>query len=534
VGLLGHIPQDVLNIFLAESADLLGQWDEACYILEKGGDSREALLWLMRTAQSLRRASRGVGLEDFAQALASTEELIRELLKSDLQPHRTILDVLALAHTTLGRWLVGVRTDPDYVEDISALSDAVRICRSSLQRAAEDAKYVPAGSSDSSTLVRLNSESGENQQSLRGTAGTVAPLRIEELIDAVGRLATQHGVLSQFSRQNDRGSAQFLMALENSFKLSTELQTCAVRLRMIPLAKLFEKLSDFVLDLSEDRRVALQFDCEGQDVELDAALVEGLWRPLSNLVQIAFDLNFDTPDERVRGGKLPSLILKLSAKSENGTVQILIEDDGKGVSENDNSITGGELKTELEKVRALLSAVSGTLKVAAQKDRSTCFQIVLPESLRLMDIVVVQCQNQSFAIPSHVIDQIIEPGLFHTHILRGDKQFIEYSSKIYPFVTLPELLEKSPPQKIPRVQASVAIERGHVILLRCGRDPIALGIETILEKQRSVVNPLSPHLQNVRGLSGTVMTGRGEPVIMLDIVEITGAFWAPKHDREAA
>jgi len=118
VGLLGHIPQDVFNIFLGEAADLLGQWDEACCQLEKGGDTREALLWIMRTAQNLRRASRGVGLDDFAQTLGSTEELIRELLKSDVQPHRTILDTLTLAHSTLCRWLVGVRTDPDTLKTL--------------------------------------------------------------------------------------------------------------------------------------------------------------------------------------------------------------------------------------------------------------------------------------------------------------------------------------------------------------------------------------------------------------------------------
>jgi len=382
--------------------------------------------------------------------------------------------------------------------------------------------------------VRPSFETSDSGTLTRPQVHGLEPSRIEELIDAVGRLVTQHSVMAHWSARGDRNSSEFMQALDESVKLSAELQNRSVGLRMTTLSKLFERISDFVMDLSEDKRVALQFDHDGQDVELDTTLVDGLWRPISNLVQTAFDINFDTPEERVKTGKLPSLIMKMSATSENGVVRIVLEDDGRGISENETSLSAGELKAQLEKIRTWLCPIAGTMKVAAQKDKSTCFQISLPESLRLMDVVVVQNADQPFAIPCHVIDEMIDPGMFHTHTLRGDKQFIEYNSKIYPFVTLPELLEKSPPQRMPRVQASLAIERGHVILLRCGREPIALGVEKIAGKQRSVILPLSPHLQAVRGLAGTLMTGRGETVIVVDIVEITDAFWAPKSDKEAA
>jgi chemotaxis protein histidine kinase CheA len=533
VGLLGHISQDVFNIFLAEAADLLGQWDEACCALEKGEDTREALLWVMRTAQSLRRASRGVGLDDLAQALGSTEELVRELLKSDLQPHRTVLDTLQLAHTTLSRWLAGVRTDADYVEDITALGDAIRICRSGLQRAASEAQNIGGSVADERNLF-IPSRVPDS------TAGAAAPFsaltqqRIEDLIDTVGRIATQHGVIAAFQNRSEQTSAEFSKALETSFRLSAELQAKAVRLRMHPLSRVFEKLEDFILDLAEERHIALQMDAEGQDVELDEALIEGLWKPLIELVHAVFDVGFDSPEERVKAGKLPSLFMRLSANSEGGVVVITLDDDGRGISENESSLSAGELKERLERIRSMLSPISATLKVVTHRDRSASYQISLPESLRLLDLVVVKSQNQCFALPSHLTDELIEPGQFHTHTLRGDKQFIEYNSKIYPFVTLCDLLEHAPPTQRPRVQASLAIERGHVILLRCGREPIALGIDGVVASQRSIITPLAAHLRHVRGLLGTLTSGDGEPVIVVDIVEITDAFWAAPTERDVA
>jgi chemotaxis protein histidine kinase CheA len=534
VGLLGHIPQDVFNIFLGEAADLLGQWDEACCVLEKGDDTREALLWVMRSAQNLRRASRGVGLEEFAQALGSCEELIRELLRSDSQPHRAVLDTLALAHATLSRWLVGVRTDPDYVEDITALSDAIRICRSGIQRAIAEAQSMTAAAQDESHALPTMRMQKDNSLHAVNSSISLAQIRVEELIDAVGQLSTQHAVLAQCLKNGDRNSDAFNNAWEISFKLSSELQNRSVGLRMTSLAKLFGRVEDCILDLAEERGVALQFDHDGSDVEVDAALVDGLWKTLSQIVMTAFEIDFDTPDDRVRVGKLPSIVLKLTATAENGLVKICLEDDGRGIGENEPTNTSVELKSRLEDVRKHLAGISGTLRVIAEKNKATSYQISLPESLRLMDVVVVESLEQIYSLPNHLIDEVLEPGNFHTHTLRGDKQFIEYNAKIYPFVTLSELLEKVPPRQRPRVQASIAIERAHALLLRCGRETIALGVDKLIGKERSVVTPLTPHLQNVKGLAGTMMTGSGEPVLVVDLVEITDVFWTQRGEREVA
>ncbi|MFZ9518867.1 MAG: chemotaxis protein CheW [Silvanigrellaceae bacterium] len=533
MGLLGHIPQDVFNIFLGEAADLLGQWDEACCALEKGEDTREALLWVMRCAQNLRRASRGVGLEEFAQTLGSSEELIRELLRSDSQPHKAILDTLTLAHSTLSRWLVGVRTDPDYVEDITALSDAIRICRSGMQRALAESQSMSAGSQDEPSGIQSVHLQKEGSLHANQTI-SLEQLRIEELIDSVGRLSTQHAVMAQCLKVGERNSETFNNAWDICSQLSIEIQNRAVGLRMTSLVKLFGRIEDYILDLAEERGLALQFDHDGGEVEVDVALIDGLWKTLSQLVMTAFEMDFDTPDERVQVGKLPSIVFKLSATSENGVVRISLEDDGRGIGENEPTNSSTELRRRLDEVRKHLSVISGTVKVISEKDKTSSYQISLPESLRLMDVVVVESLDQIYSLPNQVIDDLVEPGHFKTHTLRGDKQFIEYNSKIYPFVTLSELLEKVPPRQRPRVQASIAIEKAHALLLRCGREPIALGIDRLIGKERSVVTPLAPHLQNVKGIAGTMMTGSGDPVLMVDLVDITDAFWSQRTDREVA
>ena len=126
MALLGHITPEVINIFLSEAADLLGQWDEACVALESGSDPREALLWISRTTQSLRRASRGIGFEEFSQTLGSAEEYLRMVLRASSGPGPDVAATLMMTHGVLSRWVVGLRTDAKYREDLSDLNDSIR------------------------------------------------------------------------------------------------------------------------------------------------------------------------------------------------------------------------------------------------------------------------------------------------------------------------------------------------------------------------------------------------------------------------
>ena len=49
-----------------------------------------------------------------------------------------------------------------------------------------------------------------------------------------------------------------------------------------------------------------------------------------------------------------------------------------------------------------------------------------------------------------------------------------------------------------------------------------------------VVTPLPHHLLDVRGLAGTLIAGDGQPVLVIDVLEIAGAFLGMRREREAA
>ena len=70
----------------------------------------------------------------------------------------------------------------------------------------------------------------------------------------------------------------------------------------------------------------------GDETELDRVILEGLSEPLVHLLRNAVAHGIETPSERKRAGKPRSRDLELRAEQRGGIVEIVVADDGRGVS----------------------------------------------------------------------------------------------------------------------------------------------------------------------------------------------------------
>ena len=545
MALLGHITPEVINIFLSEAADLLGQWDEACVALESGSDPREALLWISRTTQSLRRASRGIGFEEFSQTLGSAEEYLRMVLRASSGPGPDVAVTLMMTHGVLSRWVVGLRTDAQYREDLSDLNDSIRQQKARVHEILEEEKRITDAKSFSNSNANSSREEYDAENANRAATAkselensnwdvlSEGSKRIEELIGIVAKIATQQSMVEYHLKSAHAPSQDLQRLLKQSSNLISELCESSVGLRFAPMTGLFERLAAFAIESAQCKGCAIQLDYEGHSAQIDKGLLASLWEPMSKIVRWMVEHSFETPEERVRFGKLPMGVLRIIAAANGSTVRLVLEDDGRGQGDGDSTPQGQMMRNFIDSARGMMRELSASMVVHSVVGKSTRIEITLPASPRLLDLAVVACGEQSYAIPNLAIEEVIEPGTFSTHILRGDKQLIEFNGKLYPFVTLIELLEKAPTVRR-RVQASVAIEKGHVILVRFGRDSIAVGIDSVLNQVRAVVTPLPHHLLDVRGLAGTLIAGDGQPVLVIDVLEIAGAFLGMRREREAA
>lgn len=542
--LLGHITPEVINIFLSEAADLLGQWDEACFGLENGNDPREALLWISRTIQSLRRASRGIGLEEFSQTLNSADEYVRMVLRASAQPGSEVVSTLMMTHSVLGRWVVGLRTDPHYQEDLSELNDSIRQQKSSVHQILEEEKRISEAKSlstedevddgESQPKKALNRMS-ELKNELENNDWSVfdeGEKRIDRLLALVARISTQQWML-EHKLKSSESLPELRRLVSFNANLVADLREQSVGLRHAEMGGMLEKLGHFAIESAQTKGCAVQFDYDGHSTPIDKKLLAMLWEPLSRIVRWMIEYSFETPEDRVRSGKLPMGVLRVTASSNGSTYKVILEDDGRGQGDGDSTPYGQSIRSFVDTARGLLRELSASLNIHSVVGKSTRFEIAGPVSPWLIETTFVSCSDAGYAVPQHQIEEVIEPGTFSTHILRGDKQLIEFNGRLYPFVTLTELLEKAPAVRR-RVQASVAIEKGHALLVRYGRDSIAIGVDAVVGHSKVVVTPLQPHLSEIRGLAGTLVSGTGEPVLLVDLHEITESFVGNRREREVA
>ena len=90
------------------------------------------------------------------------------------------------------------------------------------------------------------------------------------------------------------------------------LEESVKNIRMLPLSTIFETMPKMVRDLSRKLNKKVDLNMEGETIELDKRILEGLKDPMVHLITNCVDHGIEQPDERKNTGKKPSRQIKQS------------------------------------------------------------------------------------------------------------------------------------------------------------------------------------------------------------------------------
>ncbi len=110
-----------------------------------------------------------------------------------------------------------------------------------------------------------------------------------------------------------------------------QLRDTVMKLRMVPIARLFGKYQRTVRELSHRLGKEVTRWSSGAETELDKVLVERLEDPMLHLVRNAVDRRIETPDARRAAGKPLAGRLLLDASQRGGQIFVRVSDDGRGL-----------------------------------------------------------------------------------------------------------------------------------------------------------------------------------------------------------
>lgn len=371
--------------------------------------------------------------------------------------------------------------------------------------------------------------------------------KIDMLINLVGELVITQSMLGEMGENIETCDLEKLregfVQLERHTR---ELQENVMKIRMVPISNVFNRLPRMVHDLTARLGKKLDLVMRGEQTELDKTVMERIGDPLVHLVRNAVDHGIETSDKRLAAGKPERGTLELCAYHANGDVVIEIHDDGGGLdtqrilekarakglvseghtpsdeeihqlifhpgfstAEAVSDVSGRGVGMDVVKQNIL--ELGGHVDIASEAGRGSTFTIRLPLTLAIVDGQLLRVANQVYIIPLVSILESIQLQEVNLRSIADRSQLYRIRGEYVPVVALTELfnIEAPPAAAGPREQLLVLVESGH--------GKIGLLVDDLLAQQQVVIKSLESNYRPVPGISGATILGDGRVALILDI-----------------
>ncbi len=370
-------------------------------------------------------------------------------------------------------------------------------------------------------------------------------------------LAEATADLSSLSAQLQSMRAQFDTWAARQRGLSGEAQDQLMRLRMVPLASLANRLDRAVRVTASKTGKAARLETSGMETEFDKTVVEQLAPALEHLLRNAIDHGIEAPQARIAAGKPETGLIRLSASRQGAHVSIQLSDDGAGLdfrkvaqravelgwltpeqaasgdrvtlirlifepgfstAEAVSEISGRGIGMDI--VRSTIESLRGRLSVQTAPGAGTTFTFVLPVSMAVDRVVILEAGGERFALPMSAMTR--QMRVFDGPLMEQKGRLgIEADGQWLPACLLGEWLGVS--------SADARPARSALLFVSDGEHELALLADRVIEAREVVVKPLSGLLARLRRFSGATILGDGSVVLILNpaALDLDPALTAP-------
>lgn len=368
--------------------------------------------------------------------------------------------------------------------------------------------------------------------------------RLDLLLDTIGELVIAEAMVSEAARTD----ADTWNVLGEKFsrldKITRELQEMATSLRMVPLKGTFGRMARLVRDLGQKAGKPVEFITEGEDTELDKAMVDLIYDPLVHLVRNAVDHGLESAGERAASGKPETGRLTLRAFHAGGSVCVELEDDGAGLDNDailakaraqglvaeDAALASRDIQELLflpgfstakevtdvsgrgvgmDVVKRTVDGLRGTIDVSSERGRGTRFTLRLPLTLAIIDGMVMRVGRERYILPTLVIQRSLRPEIADLSSVLGRAEMLATDEGMVPLVRLARLFEITEEDPDP--------SDGIVVLVGENGSRAGLVASELLGQQQTVIKPLGEGVSNTPGISGGAIMPDGTVGLILDV-----------------
>ncbi len=360
--------------------------------------------------------------------------------------------------------------------------------------------------------------------------------KLDDFMNLVSELVIHRTRLEQISSNHKLNDLR--ETLEQVARITTDLQDLVLKIRMIPIERVFNRFPRMVRDLSKELNKDIDLVIKGQETELDRTVIDELGDPLVHLMRNAVDHGIESKEKRIEKGKDPRGIINLIAYQEGNQAIIQVSDDGKGMDPEvikkkaiEKGISVEELDEEeiihlifkqgfstndqvtdisgrgvgMDVVREKISALGGSINVKSEVGKGSTFTIYLPLTLSIIQALLVKVASETFAISLGFIERVV--NVVSEDIKQSyNGEIYVYRGKAIPVVRVNDRLH------LPLEES----KEKYLVIVNVGERTIGLIVDKLLGQQEIVIKSLGKSLQGVREYVGATILGDGLVTLILD------------------
>lgn len=370
--------------------------------------------------------------------------------------------------------------------------------------------------------------------------------RLDNLMNLVGELVMHKGRLEQIG--SNQKIPDLHETIEQIDRISTDLQSVVMKVRMVPIEQVFNRFPRMVRDLAKELQKEVDFVIEGKETELDRTVIDEIGDPLVHLLRNALDHGIELPQERAQKGKTPIGTVVLRARHEGNYVFIEVQDDGEGIetdkvlaravekgfinakqaeqmtredaidilftsgfstSRNVTDVSGRGVG--LDVVKNKIESLNGEINVDSSSGSGTRFRIKLPLTLAIIQALMVEVGQEIYAIPLSSVDET-------TMITGNDIKMVQNQEVIMLRGNILPLFRLAGVLQVPDHTGSS--DEMYVVVVRRGEQQIGLVVDTLIGQQEIVIKSLGKLLNGIPGIAGAIVAGDGNVRLILDITTL--------------
>ncbi len=531
----------LLQTFLAEAEETFAHMEQGLVALETRPNDDELLHGLFRDAHTIKGAAGLVGFDAVRDLAHDLEDVLERLRKRTLGVSDGLVTLL----------LRSVDVLRGAVSDAAGGSTTASEAVSGFRRRLDDAAAAP----DDAALRGppppppqggdRPGEGGEapapHQPAGSGRSLRVDVTKLDRMLDLSGEIAIARGRLGEMLERRGETHADLLEAHRETDQLYLDLQELIMKARMVPIGPSFHQHVRTVRDVATAQGKQARLVVEGEEVEVDTAVIECIRDPLGHMVRNALDHGIEPPAARRAAGKDPMGKLVLRAFHEAGSMVIQVIDDGAGLDRKriaEKAVAMGliadaarisedelarivfepgfsttEKVTEIsgrgvgmDVVRRNVEALRGSVAIETAPGAGTSVTIRVPLTLAIIQGFKVGIGDDVYILPLDSVVECLE--LSAAESAAGMPcGVINLRDKPVPYLRLRDhfaLGGARPP-------------RENVVVVQHGAQNAGVVVDALHGESSTVVKPLGTMFKGIPGVAGSSILGNGRVALILDV-----------------